>query len=190
MLVKRGARLLQADTLAHQLYLPGTGVYDDIVRRFGREVLGDDGAINRARLANAVFPGRITELNTVVHPAVIASQNQWMDEVERSDPHAVAVVEAALIIEAGAEDDFDKLIVVTCDFERKVERYAGRAGVSLEAARAEVERRCAAQLSDDEKIKRADYVIENSGSLDETERQVEHVWQQLHALAANLAHPE
>jgi len=184
MLVKRGARLLQADTLAHQLYRPGTGVYDAIVRRFGREILGDDGAINRSRLANAVLPSRIAELNAIVHPAVIASQNQWMADVERSDPQAVAIVEAALIIEAGAEDDFTKLIVVTCDFERKVERYAGRAGVSLEAARAEVERRSAAQLNDDEKVKHADYVIENSGSLDETERQVENLWKQLHALAA------
>ena len=184
MLAQRGARLLQADTLAHQLYRPGTGVYDEIVRRFGREILGDDGAINRSRLANAVFPSRISELNAIVHPAVIESQNQWMDEVKRADPHAVAVVEAALIIEAGAEDDFDKLVVVTCDFERKVERYAGRANVSLEAARAEVERRSAAQLSDDEKVKHADYVIENSGSLDETERQVENLWNQLHELAA------
>lgn len=183
MLVKRGARLLQADTLAHQLYRPGTGVYDEIVRCFGREILGDDGTINRSRLANAVFPGRIAKLNAIVHPAVIESQNQWMDEIERADPYAIAVVEAALIIEAGAEDDFDKLIVVTCDFERKVERYAGRANVSLQAARAEVERRSAAQLSDDEKVKHADYVIQNSGSLDETERQVENVWKQLHALA-------
>jgi len=104
-----------------------------------------------------------------------------MAEVERADPHAIAVVEAALIIEAGAEDDFDKLVVVICDFGRKVERYAGRAGVSVEAARSEVERRSAAQLSDDEKARHADYIIENSGSLDETERQVAKIWKELQA---------
>ena len=183
MLAKRGARLLQADTLAHQLYSPGTAVYDEILRRFGREILSDDGTVNRASLANIVFPNRIAELNAIVHPAVIESQNQWMNEVERADPHAIAVVEAALIIEAGAASDFDKLIVVICDFERKVVRYAGRAGVSLDAARAEVERRSAAQLSDDEKARHANYIIDNSGSLDETEQQVEKIWVELQTLA-------
>lgn len=182
MLAKRGARLLQADTLAHQLYSPGTAVYDEILRCFGREILSDDGTINRARLANIVFPNRIAELNAIVHPAVIESQNEWMDDVERTNPQAIAVVEAALIIEAGAEDDFDKLIVVICDFERKVERYATRAVVSLEIARAEVERRSAAQFSDDEKARHADFVIDNSGSPDETEQRVEEIWKQLQAL--------
>lgn len=182
MLAKRGARLLQADTLAHQLYSPGTAVYDEILRCFGREILSDDGTINRARLANIVFPNRIAELNAIVHPAVIESQNEWMDDVERTNPQAIAVVEAALIIEAGAEDDFDKLIVVICDFERKVERYATRAVVSLEIARAEVERRSAAQFSDDEKARHADFIIDNSGSPDETEQRVEEIWKQLQAL--------
>ena len=183
MLAKRGARLLQADTLAHQLYLPGTAVYEEIVRCFGREVLSDDGTINRTRLANIVFPDRIAELNAIVHPAVIQSQNRWMEEIEQADPHAIAVVEAALIIEAGAAGDFDKLIVVTCDLKQKVERYATRAGVSLEAARSEVQRRSAAQLSDDEKARHADYIIENSGSLEETDQQVEKIWKELQALA-------
>lgn len=184
MLVKRGARLLQADTLAHQLYAPGTAVYDQVVRCFGRDILNLDGTINRAALANVVFPNRIAELNAIVHPAVIRSQKEWMDEMERADPQAIAVVEAALIIEAGAEKDFDKLIVVTCDFERKVERYAIRAAVVLHAARAEVERRSVAQLSDDDKARHADYIIRNSGSLAETEQQVETIWEQLRAPAA------
>lgn len=183
MLVKRGARLLQADTLAHQLYEPGTAVYREIVQSFGRDILNPDSTINRTRLANMVFPNRISELNAIVHPAVIASQNQWMAEVNRTDPKAIAVVEAALIIEAGAAADFDKLIVVTCNFEGKVERYAIRAGVSLDAARIEVQRRSAAQLSDDDKAKRADYIIQNSGSLEETERQVEDLCKRLQSLA-------
>jgi len=185
MLVQRGARLLQADTLAHQLYSPGTAVYSEIVRCFGRGILDEQGTINRSRLANLVFPNRVAELNAIVHPAVIESQKQWMDEVERADPHTIAVVEAALILEAGAASDFDKLIVVICDFERKVERYADRAGVSLEAARAEVERRSAAQLSDEEKARHADYIIENSGALDATEQQVEKIWRGLQALPTN-----
>jgi dephospho-CoA kinase len=179
MLVKRGAHFLQADTLAHQFYAPGTVTHDEVVRQFGREILDSDGAINRTKLANLVFPGRINELNAIVHPEVVKRQNSWMGEVERNDPHGVAIVEAALLIEAGAAKDFDRVIVVTCDFAHKVERYAQRTGAPIEKARAEVERRSAAQFSDEDKARHADYVIENSGSLADAERQVDKVWQEL-----------
>jgi len=182
MLVRRGAHYLQADGLAHQLYEPGAVTYDEVVRRFGREILNDDGTINRTRLANVVFPDRIGELNAVLHPEVVRRQNSWMSEVERHDPHGIAVVEAALLIEAGANKDFDKVIVVTCDFERKVEHFAQRTNAPLDAARFEVERRSAAQFTDEEKARHADYVIENSGSLEDAERQVEKIWRELKAL--------
>jgi dephospho-CoA kinase len=102
-----------------------------------------------------------------------------MAEVEQSDRHGIAVVEAALLIEAGADKDFDKVIVVTCDFEQKVERFARRTKVTLQVARAEVERRSAAQFSDKEKARRADYIVDNSGSAEDTERQVERIWREL-----------
>ncbi len=179
MLVKRGAHYLQADSLAHQLYAPGTAVYEEVVRHFGSEILNPDRSINRSRLANLVFPSRIAELNAIVHPAVIAAQNRWMAEVAQQNPNAIAVVEAALLIEAGAARDFDKIVVVTCDLEHKAERFAQRTGLSLEAARSEVERRSAAQLGDAEKAKLADYVIDNSRSTADTERQVEKIWKEL-----------
>jgi dephospho-CoA kinase len=179
MLVRRGAHFLQADSLAHHLYAPGTAVFSEIVRRFGQGIIQHDGAIDRARLANLVFPDRIGELNAIVHPAVIEAQKQWMSEVASRDPHGIAVIEAALIVEAGAAKDFDRLIVVTCDFDHKVAHYAQRAGVTLAVARAEVERRSAAQLSDEQKVRHADYVIENSGSVEETEKQVENIWIEL-----------
>ena len=182
MLVRRGAHFLSADGLAHQLYEPGAVVYDEVVRRFGKGILEPDGTVNRKKLANLVFPSRIAELNAIVHPAVIEAQKRWMTEIERSDPHGLAVVEAALVLEAGAEKDFDKVIVVICDFEQKAERYARRMAMPLEAARAEVERRSNAQFSDQEKARRADYVIENSGSIQDLERQVEKVWKELQAL--------
>jgi dephospho-CoA kinase len=176
MLVKRGAHFLSADVLAHQVYAPGAATYDEVVRHFGREILNEDGTINRARLANAVFPDRIAELNAIVHPEVVKRQNGWMDDVERLDPHGVAVVEAALLIEAGAHKDFDKVIVVTCDLQRKIEHFAQRAKVSPEAARLEVERRSAAQFTDEEKARHADYVIDNSGSIEDTEQQLNKTW--------------
>ncbi len=179
MLVKRGAYFLQADGLAHQVYKPGTSTYDEVVRIFGREILNADGTINRGKLANLVFPGRIKELNAIVHPEVMKRQNSWMSEIEQNDPHAIAVVEAALLIEAGADKDFDKIIVVTCDVEQKIERFARRTNLPLQAAHAEVERRSAAQLSDEEKARHADYVIDNSGSTEDAERQVEQIWHEL-----------
>jgi dephospho-CoA kinase len=182
MLVKRGAHFLQADGLAHQVYAPGSVAYDEVVRTFGREVLNEDGAINRSKLADLVFPGRISELNAIVHPEVVKRQNSWMSEVERSDPHGIAVVEAALLLEAGAAKDFDKVIVVTCNFEQKVERFARRMSLPLPVARGEIERRSAAQFSDEEKARRADYIVDNSGSAEDAERQVEQIWSELRRL--------
>lgn len=179
MLARRGAHFLQADTLAHQLYLPGAPVYDAVVRAFGHDIVRTDGFIDRKALANKAFPDRIAELNAIVHPAVIEAQNRWLAEREAEDPHGIAVLEAALLIEAGAAKHFDKVIVVTCSFEQKVAHYAYRAGVSLEAARVEVGRRSAAQFTDEQKAAHADYIIDNSGMLEETERQVEKVWKQL-----------
>ncbi len=176
MLVKRGAHFLSADALAHQVYAPGMITYDEVVRHFGREILNEDGTVNRARLANIVFPDRIGELNAIVHPEVVRRQNAWMDEVERLDPHGIAVVEAALLIEAGAHKDFDKVIVVTCDFPHKIEHFAQRANVSPEAARLEVQRRSAAQFTDQEKARHADYVIDNSSSIEDTEQQLNKIW--------------
>ena len=183
MLAARGAHFLQADTLAHRLYEPGEPVYQAVVERFGREILNCNGTIDRKQLANAAFPDRIAELNAIVHPAVIDAQVRWMAECERADPHGIAVIEAALILEAGAAKDFDKLIVVTCGLEQKVARYAQRAKISSEEARAEVLRRSSAQLPDEEKAARADYVIDNSGSLDDTTRQLDPVWAELKHLA-------
>lgn len=181
MFVKLGAHLLQADAVAHRLMQPGHAVYEEIVRRFGREILNPDGTINRPRLAEAAFgtPPRIKELNQIVHPAVVAHQNQWMEEIGQRDPNAIAIVEAALILEAGAASPFDRLVVVTCHPEQRILRYARRLGISEDAARAEVTRRMAAQFPDDEKIKVADFVIDNSGSLAATEQQVQRVFVEL-----------
>ena len=116
------------------------------------------------------------ELNEIVHPAVIAYEKQWMEELGRREPNTIAIIEAALILEAGAAGRFDRLIVVTCHPDQRILRYAQRLGISEDAARAEVTRRMAAQIPDEEKIKAADFVIDNSGALDATEQQVERVF--------------
>jgi dephospho-CoA kinase len=185
---QRGARVLRADDVARELMEPGTPVYKEVVERFGRSVLRHDGRIDRKSLADAVFNSalsRIAELNAIVHPAVIAKQDAWMAEQARREPHSVAIIEAALILEAGARSHFDKLITVTCRPEQKIERFARRQAISLDEARAEVTRRSAAQWPDEEKVRAADCVIDNSGSEADAERQVENIWQELQKSAAD-----
>ena len=186
MFVKLGAELIRADDIAHELMQPGQTVYHEVVRRFGGDIVNTDGSINRPRLASLAFgtadgAARVEELNAIVHPAVIKREDEWMEEIGRGDPAAIAIVEAALILEAGVAERFDRLIVVTCRPEQRVERFATRLGISEEAARAEVTRRMAAQIPDVEKIKAADFVIDNSGSLDATEEQVQQVFAALRA---------
>jgi dephospho-CoA kinase len=182
MLVARGARLIQADRIAHELMQPGEAVYSEVVRHFGKTILNPDGTINRPKLAEAAFnpdssgATRVAELNGIVHPAVIQRENEWMEAEGRRDPRTIALVEAALILEAGAAERLDRLIVVTCSEEQRVARYAQRLDVDVETARREVERRMAAQLPDSVKIQRADYVVDNSGSLDNTEAQVNEIY--------------
>ena len=182
MFVKLGAHLIEADAIAHWLMEPGRPVYDEVVRRFGPGILNPDRTINRSKLAEAAFggatgkragdsgaPPRVKELNAIVHPAVIAYENKWMKDLGKIEPEAIAIVEAALILEAGGAERFEFLIVVTCRPEQRIERLARRLGISEEAARVEVTRRMAAQMPDEEKVQAADFVIDNSGSLESTE---------------------
>ena len=107
MFADLGARITDADTIAHELYRPGQDVYQELVKRFGPEIVKPDGEIDRARLAAVAFDGgRVEELNKIVHPAVIRQQERWMREIGAKDPYAVAMVEAALIFEAGAQGTF------------------------------------------------------------------------------------
>ena len=177
MFVALGAHLIQADKISHDLMLPGKPVYDEVVRHFGEAILNPDHTVNRAKLAEAAFgSSRIQELNQIVHPAVIRAQEEWMEQIGRQDANAVAIVEAALILESCAANRFDRLIVVTCTDEQRVTRFAARHNLPLDAARKEVARRMAAQIPEEEKIKAADYVIDNSGTLDRTREQVQEVW--------------
>lgn len=191
MFVKLGAQVIKADEIGHRLMCPGQPVYQKIVQSFGSEVLNGDGTISREKLAALAFAPdrpRIAELNQIVHPAVIAEQERWAEEVGRGDPHAVVMVEAALILEAGIRPNFDRLVVVACAPEQKVERLAQRQQIDLDSARREVERRSAAQLPDAEKERQADFVIYNNGSIEEAARQVERVFASLKR-EAETPHP-
>lgn len=185
MFAHRGARVLHADEVAHQLIAPGQPLFAEVVKRFGSDIVQADGSISRALLAEKAFGGgRIQELNRVLHPAVIAKQEQWMAELAQQDPNGVAIIEAALIFEARVNRRFDKIVVVSCAPEQRAARFAARGGMPLEQAQKEVDRRMAAQMPEAEKIKAADYVVDNSGSLAATEAQVEKIYGELAKLAA------
>jgi len=184
MFADLGARIIYADKIAHDLYRPGQPIHAELLRRFGPDIVQPDGEIDRSRLAAVAFGnGKVQELNKIVHPAVIRRQEQLMYEISTHEPNAVIMVEAALIFEAGAKNKFVKIIVVSCRPDQKIARYAQRANIDEGAATAEVHRRSKAQLSDEEKIRRADYVVDNSGSLERTRQQVERIYAELKVMA-------
>jgi dephospho-CoA kinase len=195
-----GAQVIEADELGRALMEPGQRVYEEIVHEFGPEVVGADGRLDRARLARLAFEeGRLDELNAIVHPAVIAAQQRWMEEVFARDPAAVAVVESALIFEverdarargeregvlASWRNRFDHIIVLTAPDGVKIARYAARIaepGPTREAAARDARVRLGRQMPDAEKAARADFVIENTGDLNALRTEVERIWQQLGA---------
>jgi dephospho-CoA kinase len=188
MFADLGAYIVDADIIAHELYRPGQEVLQELVKHFGAEILKPDGELDRAKLATLVFDGgRVEELNKIVHPAVIRQQDQWMRALGEKDSYAVAIVEAALILEAGVKDHFDRIMVVTCKPAQKVARFAQRTGMSVDEARADVERRTKAQMPDQEKARRADFVIDNSGSVEETRHQVQRIYSEIKVLAKRLS---
>lgn len=173
MLRELGCRVLEADKIAHQVIEPGGAAYDEVVREFGRGILTSDGLVDRKKLGAIVFSdqARLARLNAIVHPPVLEEQTRQLAAIEKADAHAIAVVEAALLIEAGFDRKLDYLIVTWCTPEQQLARLTesgvGR-GLTIEQAR----QRIAAQMPVDEKRKRADAVIDCSGTLDHTRAQV------------------
>src|SRR2546428_13037792 len=163
MFVACGAHLIHADQIAHELMQPGQIVYEQVVQHFGTSILNSDGSVNRPKLAEVAFgspnedvPSRVEELNRIVHPAVILRQQECMDEVRRQDPAAIAILEAALIIEAGAAKRFDRLVVVTCRPEQRIQRFAHRMNLDEVTARPGVTKRIGAEATGAGKSKPAD----------------------------------
>ena len=180
MLRELGCAVIEADPLAHEMIEPGRPAYDDVVRGFGSAILGPDRRIDRNKLAEIVFadPARLGRLNQIVHPRVTGEIQRRLAGFEKQG-QPVAIVEAALLIETGYDQQGDRLVVVWCKPQQQRERLRAR-GMSDE----QIERRMAAQMPLEEKRRLADDLIDNSGTLDETERQVERLARRLERLAA------
>ena len=176
-----GCRVVDADELARRVVEPGTEGLRAIVEEFGAEVLSADGALDRARLGATVFGDarRRERLNAILHPLIIAEQDALLRRWEEEDPRAVAVVDAALMIESGGYRRFDKLVVVHCRPEAQLERLMRRNSLS----RLEAERRIAAQMPQEEKMRYADFSIDTSGSFEETRARTEEVYKALRKIA-------
>jgi dephospho-CoA kinase len=173
-----GCFVIQADKLGHEVLAPGGEAYADTVREFGGEILvGDSRDIDRRRLAALVFAdaGKLARLNAIVHPAVIRREEALMAEFFARQPHGIAVVEAAILIETGSYRRLDKLILVFCAQERQIERAMRREG----AVEADIRARIGHQMPVEEKRKYADFVIDTSGTKEDTLRQARTVYEEL-----------
>jgi dephospho-CoA kinase len=182
MFTELGAHTIDADELAHELMAPGQPAYHEIVEKFGDSILNPDKTISRSKLAELAFDKkrpRIYELNRILHPGVIQKYEKWMDDIEKRDPEAIVMLEAALLLEAGLRRRFDKIVVVTLKQQQRIERWSQRFHLDQETARLEVTRRMMAQAPDEAKLQAADFVIDNSGTVEETMAQVKKVYDAL-----------
>ncbi len=188
-----GAAVISADQLGRDLMQPGEPVYASIVETFGQGVVRADGTLDRKRLAELAFQdNQASALNHIVHPAVIAAEEEWMCGVFAADPKRIAIVESALIFEVekwgtapGWVQRFDKLILVVVPDEVKIGRFVSRMMANdgddsrREALIQDARARMAAQIPDQEKTGRCEYVIDNSGSLLKTRTVVEEIYREL-----------
>jgi dephospho-CoA kinase len=169
-----GCHVLSADEIGHRVLLPGGEAYHDVIREFGSGILDPDGSINRRRLAVEAFdhPQRLEKLTALVHPHVIRREEEWLARLEPGD---IGVVEAAILIETGSYQRFDRLILTVCPPEVQIQRHVDRSGETEAEARA----RLARQMPLEEKRRFAHFLIDTSGSREDTDRQVREVYQQL-----------
>lgn len=176
-----GCHVLDADQTAREVVQPATPGLSSVVEAFGQEVLNNDGTLNRSRLAELIFadPQQRERLNSILHPFIIARQDEVMREWQAEDPDGIGIIDAALMIESGGYKRFDKLIVVHCRPEVQLERLMLRTGLTLEQAR----QRIASQMSQEEKQKYADYLIDTSDGFDITRARVGEVYQMLRQVA-------
>jgi dephospho-CoA kinase len=175
-----GCCLIQADEIGRRVMAPGGEAYDGVVREFGPEILAPDGSIDRPRLAALVFqnPERLARLNAHVHPPVLRREEEMAAEFFAREPHGIAVVEAAILIETGSYRRYDRLILAFSAPQQQIERAMRRAGAKESDVRARIER----QMPLEEKRKYADYVIDTSGTKEETLQQTRVVYEALRKL--------
>jgi dephospho-CoA kinase len=176
-----GAYLIDADQIAKDLVRPHTSTWNELRRVFGDGILDEDGSIHREKLAARVFsdPEQRNLLNQILHPRIKEEMDRRTKEIGHSDPEAIVVIDAALLVELGNYREMDRLIVVASTARQQIQRLRNRNGMEEE----EAQRVIASQMPLEEKLKVADFIIRNEGSLEETKRRVKEVFQELKRIA-------
>ena len=172
-----GATIIDADKIAREVVEPGEPAWQEIVEEFGSNILNSDGSINRKKLGEIIFNDdrRREQLNRITHPRIMAKIKETIDQCKKENVK-VAIIEAALIVERGGLlNVIDELIVVSADVDTQIERIMTRDGLH----RSEALSRMESQMPISEKTKHAAYIIDNAGSLRETRKQVEEIWEKL-----------
>ena len=181
-MARLGALVIDSDQLARDVVAPGTPGLQQVVDRFGPEVLGADGSLDRPRLGAIVFgdDGARADLNAIIHPLVLAARNQIESQV--LDPYAIVVSMIPLLVEIGAAKSFDVVVVVDVDPDAQLARLMARNGLSEAEARA----RMSAQVSREQRLALADFVVRNDGTLEQLRERVHAVWHELLRLRGGL----
>jgi len=181
ILKEEGAYLIDADQIARELVQPRRPTWTALIKAFGKEIVQKDGSIDRKKLAVKVFsdPEQRELLNRILHPRIKKEMDRRLKAIGQKDPKAMVVIDAPLLIETGDHREMDKVIVVTSTEAQQMERLKERAGIDQEEAR----RIIASQVPSEEKLKVADFVIRNEGSLEDVERKAKEVFQALKRIA-------
>jgi dephospho-CoA kinase len=172
-----GAYIIDADRVGHELIEPGHAAFQELIDRFGKDILDRDGRIDRKKLGGKVFsePQNLQILNAILHPRIIACMREVAIEYRARNPRSVVIIDAPLIFEAGMEHTLTKVMVAWCRPDQQLERLMARAGVSRE----EAEQRIKSQMPLEEKLRRADYAIDCTGSLEQSHVQAKALYVEL-----------
>lgn len=176
MLRDRDCTVLEMDPIGHELLEPEQAAYNEVIGDFGLGILGEGAVIDRAKLAAIIFadPAKRAQLNEILHPRILDVVRKWFTALDRPGGPEFAFVEAALILEAGFQNELDRIIVCWCRPEQQLERLLER-----ELSPAEAKARIAAQMPIDKKRALADIVIDCSKTIEDTERQVDALLEKL-----------
>jgi dephospho-CoA kinase len=180
MFAELGCLIIDADLISRKLVEPSETSYKRIVKFFGKEILHKDGTLDRKKLGSIIFedPAKRKVLNSILHPSIIREEERMIREAREKGSHQIAIVSAALMIEAGSYKQFKKIIVVHCTRELQIQRIMKREKIS----RREALQRISSQLSTTEKRKYADYVINTSGPFTQTRKQAVKIYEKLRKL--------
>jgi dephospho-CoA kinase len=172
-----GAHVIHADKLGHEALARDGEAYDEVIAAFGGGILNEHGSINRAALGAIVFndPEQLERLNNIIHPHIFHRQEGFFQQIAEIEPHGIAVVEAAIMIEIGSYKRYDRIVLADCPLETQIERFMSRDNATREQALARIDR----QMPLEEKRPYADHIIDTTGSFDETRERTRTVYVKL-----------